>query len=218
MCRCVLLHSFQSLESTGIKVDVRSFILWTNFESLSSLSNSNTYTVYIDYDPRGQRDGRKIPTCFSNGEIFFKRWTDFQKTTFIALYLFADPRRLLRMPPFHTHIHVSRKKRKYDGLVWFEQIRENRRENRSFVDFLHRYVKLGGKNIKGKRTILTAFHDIKSFFELLERRRSSAKREQHSRYSWKFENVSVTRLFCTSLFLHIHTHTHTHALLQMLQQ
>lgn len=67
----------------------------------------------------------------------------------------------------------------------------------------------GGKNIKGKRTILTAFHDIKSFFEPLERRRSRAKREQHSRYSWKFENVSVTRLFCTSLHTHTHTYIHT---------
>lgn len=141
-----------------------------------------------------------------------------KKTSFIALYLFADPRRLLQMPPFHvdTHTHTYTHTflgRNDDGLVC-DSSRSAKIEGKialSWTFCIDMWNWVGGKNIKGKRTILTAFHDIKSFFEPLERRRSRAKREQHSRYSWKFENVSVTRLFCTSLHTHIHTYTRSFA-------
>lgn len=110
MCRCVLLHSFQSLESTGIKVDVRSFILWTNFESLSSLSNSNTYTVHISIMILEVKETEEKFLPVSRTEKYFSNDEPISKRQPLLLYIYS----LIRVVCFkclrstHTYTFLGR--------------------------------------------------------------------------------------------------------------
>ena len=110
MCRCVLLPSFPSLESTGIKVDVRSFILWTNFESLSSLSNSNTYIVHISIMILEVKETEEKFLPVSRREKYFSNDEPISKRQPLLLYIYS----LIRVVCFeclrstHTYTFLGR--------------------------------------------------------------------------------------------------------------
>lgn len=182
---CRLVRSLGS-KARGMKVDVFSFSFEKKckFESFSNSERHYASSRYIDCI-RSSTKKEKFLRVFERRNIIFQTMNRLRfrsKRQALLLYIYS----LIRVVCFKCVTKcTSRGRGTMDSCVWIEQIRESRRENRSYcMDFLHRYVKLG-KHQRKRRSLLRF---TISNLSLERRRRSCAKREQHVReYSWKFE-------------------------------
>lgn len=157
----------------------------------------------------------------SKGEIFFKRWTDYDFVPKDKLYCFifirwsasfasnaSVPRSKIHTHTHTKHIHVS--SRNGSTMDSCGSSRSAKIEGKIALSWIF-CIDMWNWEKKHQRKTNDPYrvsrYQIFRTFGTEAILCESSIGDIHSRYSWKFENVSVTRLFCTSL----HTHTRSFA-------